>query len=122
MPDSIPLNQEILAEMTDLVIYNTAGERLGTVIQIPKRKMNNEPGYLILRSSSLMGRENRFFAIPATSQFIEVNKEGAPRLKITENELSCAKAVNDQRRPLTNTTFENSIYELLDFDIKDRDK
>lgn len=115
MSETTIIKKELLRGLADSTIKNTTGQTLGTVIQIPQTETGNEPGYLILKSTSLNGRGNRFFAIPATNQFIETNGIKAS-LKISKEDLLCAKAVNAAECPSTNISFENSTYELLRYE------
>lgn len=118
MSEFTTINKDRLRDLEGALMKSSSGETIGIIIQIPQLQMSNEPGYIILKSDSFMGEGDRFFAIPATSQFVEPNTKGELRLMITKDELSCAKAVQAAKQPHTNIAFDNSIYELLNYQDK----
>lgn len=125
--DSRPINvvdEEIILKLQNALSFHQAtggtkvtnqkGEFLG---KIKKLTYNNEKEiqYIILNCTEFFGRRNRYFAVPASSNLLELSEKGELILKLNKNDLRLAKGISAKKCPEPNLPFGPSIYELYNY-------
>lgn len=116
------INEEIIMKLRNSLtshamsaeIRNHKGEFLGRIKGIRYDDKNNLQ-YIILHCTNFFGGGNRYFAVPASSDLMELSEEGKVVLKVDKNDLKLAKGVSADKCPPPSFPFGPSIYELYNY-------
>jgi hypothetical protein len=108
------LQTNLLSQSVGYSVKNHKGEPLGEIAEVIHYN-NKHIEYLILRSSILFGKKDRFFAIPASTTLIKITRGGEIILQTEKNELQQAKGINFDQCPRPNFQFEPSIFEIYQY-------
>lgn len=95
-------------------IKNHNGDYLGTIQKLTFDDENNIR-YVILYSTNLFGKKDRYFAIPLSPDLIELTEKGKLIMKLNKDQLRLAKGITAQKCPKPSLEFGQSIYELYSF-------
>lgn len=97
-------------------VTNHKGERIGKVAEVKKDTSGKKIEYIVVCSDELFGNRNRYFAIPACSSRIKINKNGNLTLYIDKETLQIATGVHARDCPKINPAFSESILELYHYE------
>jgi sporulation protein YlmC with PRC-barrel domain len=109
------LSSDILTQSIGKKLKNYDGKLLGKMREIIFDKDKSAMQYIILSTSQFFGRGNRFFAIPACSELIEIASGGKIILNVDSGDLKFARGVSADKCPKPNFEFSQPIYELYKY-------
>lgn len=112
------INADQLLQSVGSPVHSMTGEYIGDILEVTRDKDGNNIEYLVLCGNTLPGSGTRYFAIPASSSWIDTSPEGAITLKTTKDDLSLAKGVRADKCPKPTFEFGASIYELYQYEKK----
>lgn len=110
------LRDSIRTRSVGKVLKNHKGDFLGTIKEITYDD-EGRVQYVILNCTTLFGKKNRYFAIPAFSNLIKLDGEGQIVIHVDKNELKLAKGVSADRCPRLSMKFGQSVYELYNYGV-----
>jgi hypothetical protein len=109
------LKTTILNQSVGARVKNPSGEILGEITEMMKTDEKEESGYIILKSSVLFGRGERFFAIPAAASLINITNRGKIVLKLEKDDLQFAPGIAVEKCPQPPPLLNPSVFELYEY-------
>lgn len=110
------LTHNNLKKTIGTIAQNADGLSLGHVVDVTRGASGERAQYIILRSSEFFGGEDRYFAVPASSTFIDLNvNNNVLVLRLNRDDLQLAKGVPMDECPPPNKQFGESIYEVYNY-------
>lgn len=97
-------------------IENHKGTTLGKVEDIIFDNKRHIPIYLILCCKELIGKSNRYFAIPTIPSLIQINQKGGITIRIDKNVLQIVMGIPAQQCPEFNPETSDSVFELYEYE------
>jgi hypothetical protein len=114
MSNSIP--EESLVKSVGNKMKNTKGKPLGKIVELIPNDRDQPVRYLVLQTSILFGLSDRFFAIPASPQLLEVSENGKIILKISKDDLVFARTTRRKNFPQSFSKTEQPIFEIYGYE------
>lgn len=106
---------EVLKPAIGDLVYNNQGEMIGHIAEITKN-MKEETQYIIIGFNNFSGIERRYFAIPATIAYVEIEESGKTILDVEKEDLRVAQKIRlDQCPTIEENNFLQSIFEVSDY-------
>ncbi len=96
------------------VVKNRNGEKIGFIAGVFSTWKEEQAEYIILGCDHLFGSSTRYFAVPASTEMIQVSGK-AVVLKIGKEDLMQTKRISLEKCPKPLFDLEPLIYELTDF-------
>ena len=109
------LQPDLLLRSVGKSISNRQGDRLGCVAEITRDTAQKQIEYIILKSDVCFGRGRRFFAVPASSRFIEITRVGTVIFKLGIDDLQFANGISANECPKPTFNGGESIFELYNY-------
>ncbi len=101
-------------------IRNKDNKIVGRISEITSDE-KNEAQYAILATNNFAGKEERYFAIPVSLAFMEIDDNGCLELNIKQDDLVLAKRIRFDSCPtIKENSFFPSIYEVYEYDAPQR--
>lgn len=112
---SLALTTDLLLQLVGKQVKNAREEYLGEIIEITRNSYGDRIEYVILKSSQLLDREDRYFAIPASSTLLRITEAGEIILTVSKDDLHLANGITPDKCPSPNFRMNPAVFELFEY-------
>ncbi len=114
------LKTALVNALTTRSVRNKENYELGCVTEITFDG-NKEAQYVILAANHFSGKEERYFAIPVSLAFMEIDNRGKVVFNLEDDDLIFAKRVRfDECPTIKENNFFPSLYEVYGYEAPQR--